>query len=148
MKMGWEKYLKAGSIRRHKTSREEIDALRSVIARDLADAELGRLSHDRKFSSLYNACLQAAKMVIACSGYRVKGSGAHKTTLACLRFAMGKAVDDRVRFLDACRKKRNIATYDRAGIVTSMEVEEINAFAASFVTLVESWISANFPEYA
>ena len=60
---------------------------------------------------------------------------------------MGNAIDDYTRFLDACRKKRNIATYDEAGIVSSAEVQEINTFAETFIDLIESWIAQNHPEY-
>ena len=60
-------------VRPHTTSISELDDLRAVVARDLADASLDALSTDRRFATAYNAVLQIAKMVIACAGYRVAG---------------------------------------------------------------------------
>ncbi len=56
---------------RHKTSKKELDNMRALIARDLADASLAGLSADRRFATAYNAALQAANMAIACAGYRI-----------------------------------------------------------------------------
>jgi len=48
-------------MRAHTTSKQELDALRSVIARDFQDAALTGLSEDRRFAIAYNAALQLAK---------------------------------------------------------------------------------------
>ena len=64
-------------VQQHKTSKKELDKLRAVIRRDLADASLDGASADRRFAIAYNAALQAAKMAIACAGYRVVGAGHH-----------------------------------------------------------------------
>ena len=71
----WTQLLASNEVQRHKTSKKELDKLRAVIRRDLADASLRGASADRRFATAYNAALQAAKMVIACAGYRVVGAG-------------------------------------------------------------------------
>jgi hypothetical protein len=62
----WTKLLANKNAQRHKTSKKELDNMRALIARDLADAALAGLSADRRFATAYNAALQAANMAIAC----------------------------------------------------------------------------------
>lgn len=145
--MTWQELLNEGRIEKHQTSRGELDALRNVITRDLADADLEQLSDDRKFAIAYNAALQSAKMVIACCGYRVKGLGAHHVTFECLKLAMGRPVFKTTKFLDRCRRKRNVADYDAAGRVTEAEAKEMINLAGSFTRKVEKWIIDNYPVY-
>jgi hypothetical protein len=49
-------------VQRHKTSKKELERLRAVIVRDLADASLAGVSADRRFATAYNAALQTAKI--------------------------------------------------------------------------------------
>ena len=58
--MTWTKLLANKEGRKHKTSKKELDNMRALIARDLADAGLAGLSADRRFATSYNAVLQAA----------------------------------------------------------------------------------------
>lgn len=143
--MAWQELLNEDRVEKHKTSRRELDDLRAVIARDLADAGLEDLSADRRFATAYNATLQSAKMAIACCGYRVKGFGAHYVTFECLKLAMGKHIFKTANFLDRCRRKRNVADYDAAGRVTETEAEEMIKVAKSFTKKVEKWIRDNHP---
>ena len=69
--MIWTKLLANKEAQRHKTSKKELDNMRALIARGLADADLAGLSADRRFATAYNAALQAANMAIACAGYRI-----------------------------------------------------------------------------
>src|SRR5438552_13248178 len=89
--MTWQGLLQAQRIKPHRSSRQELDDLRDVIERDLQDAGVRALSPDRRFATAYNAALQLAKIVIACSGYRVVGSGHHLTTFEALEIAMGSS---------------------------------------------------------
>jgi hypothetical protein len=54
----WTKLLANKEAERHKTSKKELDNMRALIARDLADAGLAGLSADRRFVTAYNAALQ------------------------------------------------------------------------------------------
>jgi Transglutaminase-like superfamily len=58
----WTKLLASKQAQKHKTSKKELDNMRALIARDLADAALAGLSADRRFATAYNAALQAANM--------------------------------------------------------------------------------------
>jgi hypothetical protein len=69
--MSWKQLLEQRKIQLPRTSNEELDKLRALIARDLNDSGLTALSADRRFATAYNAALQTTKVVIACAGYRV-----------------------------------------------------------------------------
>jgi hypothetical protein len=146
--MSWQSLLANGRIKRHTTSRQEISDLRDVIDRDLKDAHVDIISADRRFATAYNAVLQLAKMVIACSGYRVAGPGHHQTTFEALELAMGPKMANLVAYFDTCRRKRNQVDYDFALVASDTEVEELLLKAAEFQTLVEEWIRMNHSNYA
>ena len=92
--MSWKKLVAAHKVHTHKTSMQELDELRAVIQRDLSDASIPALSEDRRFATAYNAALQAAKMAIACAGYRVGAvPGHHAITFECAGLALGKKAE-------------------------------------------------------
>ncbi len=63
--MTWTSLLANNEAQKHKTSKKELDNMRALIARDLADASLGGLSADRRFATAYNAALQAANILVS-----------------------------------------------------------------------------------
>jgi hypothetical protein len=130
--MSWKQLVAAQRVKTHTTSSNELDALRTVIARDLADASLPDLSADRRFATAYNAVLQVAKMVIACAGYRVTGIGHHQTTFEAIELAMGSGIAKLSAYFDTCRRKRNLVDYDMANVASDMEVEELLKEAEHF----------------
>lgn len=75
--MTWRKLLASHNVLSHRTSKREVDDIRALIARDLADAKVAGLSVDRRFATAYNAALLAAHMAIACAGYRVTAKAGH-----------------------------------------------------------------------
>lgn len=145
--MSWQSLLKEQRIRPHRTSREELDDLRAVVERDLEDAAIPMLSADRRFATAYNAALQLAKMVIACSGYRVVGPGHHQTTFEALETAIGSSVSALAAYFDTCRRKRNQVDYDLVHAATETEAEELIEKAGEFRDLVENWIRKHHPNY-
>lgn len=141
--MTWTQLLANNEVQRHKTSKKELDKLRSVIARDLADASLGGVSADRRFATAYNAALQTAKMAIACAGYRVVAAGHHRISFEIVKLAVGKVADPYSDYFDRCRRKRNVIDYDDAFVATDTETQEIVAKAKEFASVVEQWIAKN-----
>jgi len=141
----WTQLLANNEVQRHKTSKNELDKLRAVIARDLGDASLDGISADRRFVTAYNAALQAAKMAIACAGYRVAGAGHHRVSFEVLRLAMGKPAGPYCDYFDRCRRKRNVIDYDDAFVASGTEAAEIVMKAKEFVLLVEHWIATAHP---
>ena len=118
-----------------------------MVARDLADADIEELSADRRFATAYNAALQASKMTLACSGYRVTGQGHHQTSFEALDLALGPQASSYANLFETCRRKRNMVDYDMSGITSRTEVDELIRETKDFVAMVEVWISKNHPAY-
>ena len=143
--MSWTRWLKERRVERHTTSRAEIDGFRAMVTRDLKDARSKGTSADTRFIVAYNGALVLARMVVAASGYRIKGEGAHRTTFDAVELAMGAAVAATTVFFDACRRQRNIVTYDTAGRISEGQVAQLVKKVQEFRTEVESWLAANHP---
>ena len=76
-------------VQRQRTSKKELDDIRALVARDLADATVAGLSADRRFATAYNAALLAANMAIARAGYRVTAkTGHHKISFDSIKLAL------------------------------------------------------------
>ena len=139
--MTWTQLLANNEVQRHKTSKKELNKLRAVVRRDLVDASLDGASADRRFATAYNAALQAAKMAIACAGYRVVGTGHQRISFDVVKLAIGKAADPYNDYFDRCRRKRNVIDYDDAFVATETEATEILTKAKEFTGIVEQWIA-------
>lgn len=125
--------LAARKVHTHQSSKQELDELRAVVKRDLADAALPALSDDRQFATAYNAALQVARMATACAGYRVAGvPGHHALSFECAGLALGKQADKFVLFFDSCRRKRNVNDYTGVQIATATESAELFQRAQEF----------------
>jgi uncharacterized protein (UPF0332 family) len=145
--VSWTQLLANKDAQKHTTSKSELDNMRELIARDLADAALAGLSADRRFATAYNAALQAANMAIACAGYRITARiGHHKLSLECATLALGKSAESLTDYFETCRRKRNQIDYTQSHVATDTEAKEIVAKAKEFYRLVESWISRNHPK--
>jgi hypothetical protein len=146
--MTWQELLDTKRAQTHKTSRQEISALRAVVNRDLGDAAIPELSEDRRFATAYNAVLQLATMAVACSGYRVSAKqGHHENTFAALKLALGPPAVGFADYFNACRKKRNKVDYNLANVVTETELGELLEKAGAFKEFIEDWISKNYPHF-
>ena len=147
--MSWKQLLAKGEVKAHQTSRQELDNIRALIARDLADAALAGLSADRRFATAYSAALQAGKMAVACSGYRVSAkAGHHAITFEAAHLAIGSEAASLADYFDACRRKRNVIDYDNSSVSTETEASELLGKAAEFRGFVETWIRSTHPDLA
>ena len=146
--MTWQDLLSAQRLRAHKTSPQEINDLRAVVERDLADANIDALSDDRRFATAYNAVLQLTKIVIACEGFRVVGLGHHQTTFQALELAIGPSVVQFSAYFEQCRRQRNQVDYDMANVATEADADLLIQRAEEFQKLVEAWIEKNYPANA
>ena len=143
--MSLQNWLDNGWLSEHRPTRQEIADLLAIADRDLRESRTAGLSTDWKFNIAYNALLQAATAALAAAGYRAGRDAHHYRTLQSLAFTVG-ASTDLLRQVDAFRKKRNLAGYERIGAVSDQEVVELQAAAASVRRMVEDWIRANHPE--
>jgi hypothetical protein len=147
--MSWKKLLAEHKVHTHRPSKQELDGLRELISRDLADAAIKGLSSDRRFATAYNAALQTAKMGIACAGYRLANTqGHHRLTFEAARLALGASAARSLDLFEACRRKRNVIDYDQASVATDTEAAEVASEAAAFLELVEEWIKTHHAKLA
>lgn len=138
--------LASRDVQRHRTSKKELDDIRALIARDLADAGVTALSADRRFATAYNAALLTAHMVIACAGYRVTAkAGHHKVAFDAITLTLGASASKYADYFERCRRKRNVIDYTRSHVATETEAQEILEKATEFHGFVEAWIDSKFP---
>lgn len=141
--MSWKKLQSEGRVEPHRTSKQELELLRAAVNRNLADAAIASLSTDNRFTIACDSALLSCKMAIACSGFRVKGIGAHRTTFIAVKLAMGSTIATTAAYLERCRRKRNDLTYETAGIVSDKDAKDLLAEAQTLAKLVDRWIHDN-----
>ena len=131
----------------HETSREELADLSGAVQRNLRDAAVPQLSADNRFGLAYEAALLAAKMAIACAGYRVKGQGAHHTTSAALKLVLGPDIAAPRAISNVAGAMRNRLSYDAAGVASGEDAAELLAEATALAATVEKWIAVHHPQW-
>lgn len=136
-----------GWLRRHKTSRNEITNLLDIVERDLADTR-GGISDDWRFGIAYNAAIKLCTILLYAEGFRAEKNLQHYRTIQALPLIMGAGKTEDTKYLDTCRKKRNIVEYEQIGSVTDQDADELIEFVKEFKLHVESWLEENHPELA
>jgi hypothetical protein len=145
--MSLKQWADNGWLRPHQTSPQEIADLLSIVARDLADAECD-ISADWRFGIAYNAALKLCTILLHASGYRPEKTLQHYRAIAALPEILGEQWKDEADYLETCRRKRNIAEYDRAGVVTEQDATELAAFCKELRQEVLTWLEKNHPQLA
>jgi hypothetical protein len=128
----------------HKTSQNEIADLFAVIDRDLADSDAKGLSADGRLAIAYNAARLAATAALAACGYRPSREQGHHHVIQSLKLTI-EASQELVGRFDAFRKKRNVLGYERAGMVSDREADEMRQLAVDLRAQVLAWLGANHP---
>jgi len=129
----------------HQTSREEIADLFKLADRDLGDCLSPGLSPEWKLNIAYNAALQLATAALSVCGYRATRDSHHYRVIQSLSHTI-KADKALIAQLDQFRKKRNISEYERIGMVSDQEADEMVALAGKLRQQVQKWLSNNYPE--
>ena len=85
-------------------------------------------------------------MVVA-SGFRVVAQrGHHAVTWQALSEIMGAEVGEAAVYFDSCRALRNRSDYDRAGVVSRADVDEILRETTALRDVVLGWLGSRYPE--
>ena len=145
--MTLEQWADNGWLKTHRTSREEIGKLLSIVERDLKDAEAG-ISADWRFGIAYNAALKLCTILLYVRGYRPLHGSHHYRTIMTLPLILGPDRNRDAEYLNACRVKRNKAEYDFAGAATDADADELLAFSKEFKDDVEKWLEIKHPDLA
>ncbi len=135
-------------IRPTPTSPREIQDLWQLVQRDLSSATIAGLPLDWQFAIAYHAVLQLATIVLRCEGYRAASASHHTVTFTALAAVAGQELGDLVEYFQACRAKRNIVEYDRAGEISQEEVAKLLAAAGQFRKWVAHWTKTKHPDLA
>ncbi len=143
--MSLSDWLRAQWLTQHKTTLQEIADLLAVVDRDLKASAVKGLDDDWRLAIAYNAALQCATAALAASGYRASREAHHHRVIQSLAYTIG-ADAQLVAQLEAFRKKRNIGDYERAGVTSKGEANEMVALARRLRQEVGSWLQANHPE--
>jgi uncharacterized protein (UPF0332 family) len=130
-----------------RSSAGEIANLLHICDRDLGKVQITELGPDWRLSIAHNAALQAATAALAAAGYRARKEGQHYRLIQSLAFTVNTnpAI---IKQLDKFRQKRNISDYERAGLVTEQEAEEMIALAKQLRNDVEQWLHVHHPRLA
>ena len=142
--MSLQDWANNGWLRAHQTSQQEIADLFLIVARDLKDAT-GSISADCRFGIAYNAALKLCTILMHASGYRPEKTLQHYRSIAALPEILGKKWQEDADYLDTCRRKRNTAEYDRAGVATEQDATELVEFCEELRQSVLDWLTQNHP---
>ena len=134
-----------GWLTAHTTSPQEIANLLAVADRDLRDCTASGLSADWRLNIAYNAALQSATAALAACGYRAVREAHHFRMIQSLVYTIELPATMVTQF-DFFRKKRNIGGYERAGMASDYEADEMLSLAKDIRQKVEDWLSRNYPE--
>jgi hypothetical protein len=134
-----------GWLKPHRTSRQEISNLLNIVERDLQDARR-EISADWRFGISYNAALKLCRILLSAEGYRPSHELQHYRTLAALPEILGEAKKADAKYLDDCRKKRNIVEYEYVGGASGPDADELIEFVKDLREEVMNWLKKNHPE--
>jgi len=134
-------------LKTHKTSRQEIDGLFSIVEREIADSEIDGLSSDGKFNHAYRASLTLATILLYASGFMpAKGQSHHYRTIIAIPEILGDQTKGDADYLDKCRVMRNASEYDAANDASESAATELVEFAKEFNNTVRAWLKSKRPD--
>lgn len=143
--MSLDDWKKNGWLVEHRASPGEVAEILTAVDRDLSACRTPRLDTDWRFNIAYNAALQAATAALAAAGYRATREMHHYRVIQSLAFTIG-ADAVVLDLLDRFRKKRNIGTYERTGIISDHEASEMLALAEKLRASVLAWLRRDHPD--
>ncbi len=132
-------------LRHHETNKNEISDLLAIVDRDIKDTEAS-LSADWRFGIAYNAALKLCSILLYAEGFKSERTLQHYRTIQAMPLILGEDRKEDAQYLDACRSKRNIVEYNRVGVVTEQDVNELLQFVKEFKNDVINWLKKNRPE--
>jgi hypothetical protein len=142
--MSLEQWSRNGWLQADETSVAEIQRLFAVVDRDLADAQAAALSDDGRFQHAYDAALQLCTIPLRASGYRVpKGGSHHKRSIDSLRLTLGDKWSELADHLERCSRLRGQAVYERVGVVSAQDAQELTVAAVRLRSDVAAWLRKN-----
>src|SRR5579884_3707749 len=138
--MSWRKLLNDGRVVLTPATKQELDNLRSIVARSLKDVTAPGLSADARFVMAYDAARTLSLLIVRAAGYRPRSVGGHYNTFLALETAE-PACAKLSAYFDGCRIKRNACEYDFAGGISDTDADALLAAVKQFESEAETWIN-------
>ena len=108
----WNKLVKLGRVIELKPPGATDIAQRIQIARIVVeDSKIPGLRPSRRFQILYEAAYRWCDLMVRVEGWRTKGEGHHEALFSALPHFLGANTNTIARFLDRCRRRRNVVSY-------------------------------------
>jgi len=139
--------LATGRLKRHISTPAETGDLLALAKRQLGDASAAGLSTDGQFAAAYSAAISLATATVRAGGYRVSSAPGHqRLTLELLPIFLGDQQRRGATYLDACRRKCNVAEYEHADVITPAESQALRAAVRELEEEVLAWLAEEHPE--
>jgi hypothetical protein len=129
-----ENLVRIGQLKTEPRSPAEFKRMLDMARTRLADAQLGLVSREGRFTSAYNAAHAAALAALRWHGYRSEN---RYTVFQCLAHTVGWPAS-RWRVLDAAHQKRNLAEYEGFLEVEESTIKELCGLVAELIDAVQS----------
>lgn len=148
--MNLESWERNGWLEKHRTSKQEIQELLSVVERELiySEAMAGGVEQgeEGEFNHAYEAARTLAKIALTACGYTTSRQQlSHYRVVESLKLTIGLDTS-KVQYLQNCRTLRSKSLYDRAGTVSKRDAGELFKFARGLKEIVLNWLKACHPE--
>jgi hypothetical protein len=129
------------------TSKGEMDNLRSIVTRNLANVTVAGLAADIRFILAYDVARTLSLMVVRAEGYRPRSVGGHYNTFLALE-AADPIFSTLSAYFNDCRMIRNESEYDVAGGISDTDADQLLQAVRRFATDAEAWIANRHPHLA
>jgi len=140
--MSLEEWFKNGLLKISQSNPEEIKHLLETIKNDFSDCLNPDLSLDWQFKIAYSSILNCGIAALAAEGYRPASDSHHYWTIQSFKHTL-KLDSDIIDLLDDFRKKRNRSSYERTGMITRREVNEIIELSKKIQAILMEWLRKN-----
>jgi hypothetical protein len=111
------------------------------------ESEMPGLRPSRRFQILYEAAYRWCDIVLRAEAWRTKGEGHHETLFSALPHFLGDSTKKLARFLDRCRRRRNIVTYGiESPPVTENHADELASVVETLESLIIKWLQEKHSE--
>jgi hypothetical protein len=127
------------------TSKEEIADLLKAADLSLNERRFHTSSLDWKFNIAYAAIIGYANVALRASGYRTRVGSHHYYVIQSLAHTL-KLDSKLIGLIDSFRRISHIGTYERAGIVSEKDADEIYEIAIKLRETLFKWLMDNYPE--
>jgi hypothetical protein len=144
--MSLEQWLRNAWLQRNEPTVAQIQRLLQVVDREISDAQAAGLSADGRFQHAYDAALRLCMISLLASGYQVpKGKGRHKRAIDSLPYTLGGRWSDTANHIERCSRLRGQVMYERIGLVSEQDADDLLDTAKQLRTDVIDWLKANHP---